>query len=150
MTVTPAEDSRKEPADRCRTDEAAVLEGYAVGVDELEVGNTALDRSGLRPRPREAFLEEGGKARERLLAPRHDLLRRAIRPEEPFPVEFVAGDQRRDPARQPGVPGQGGVLRQRQFEPRLGLGQRGAGAGGEEPQFDDHRPAAPFSGPAPW
>ena len=97
--------------------DAAILEGYAIGVGQLKIGGTIPHLRCHRAGPRELVPVERRKPTKPVLPQGRDLLRRVVRPEEPMLIIFVERDQRRDAPRHPGMSGQGAMLRPRQIKP---------------------------------
>ena len=114
--------------------EAAVLERHAVGIGELQVGDAVPDARRAPGRLREPLAVERRKPHEPGAAARRDLLGRIVGAKEPLVVVFVERDERRDPPRHPGMPGQRSVLRARQLQARLQFRQRRRQRGGAEPR----------------
>ena len=113
-----------------QADMAAELERHAIGVGELQIGDTVLD-FGRRPRSLGiALAVMRAQPREGSLAPSSNLLRRIVDAEEVALVVFIERHQGRDPARHPRVTGQRAVLGLRQRQAALELDQgRGDRAG---------------------
>ena len=92
------------------------------------------DLSRQRAGSRKTFaVERRRAARSHPVVAKRDALWRIVRSEEPMFVILVEWNQRRDPACQPGMSRERPVLRQRKFDPPLGLGERhaqGDGASG--------------------
>ena len=96
--------------------DAAELEGHAVGVGELQIGNAAGGFGRLRDGFGKARIVEPGQAFEAGAAARGDVRRCAVAAKEARLVVFVEWNQAGQAAGQPGTADQGFMLGLRQFE----------------------------------
>ena len=108
------------------TDEAAILEGHAIGADELEVGNARRGFRGTGAGLCKAFTVEIGQAHKAVLTSCRDFLGRTVGAKKLSFVILVERDQRGDPARHPSVTGDGRMFRSREVETGFCLGDRHA------------------------
>jgi hypothetical protein len=90
--------------------EPAVLEGHAVGIGELQVGDGPLDLGGRLARGGEALLEEPGQPHEAGAALAGDRVGGIVGAEELPLVALVVGDQRGDAPRHARMTGERGML----------------------------------------
>ena len=127
------------------TDDAAILEGYAIRRDELQIGCAAPDLGCHGVRPCKSFPIERREPQKTLPSSERDLLRRIVRSEEAMFVVLIKRDQRPHPVCQPRMSGQRPVLRSRQFEATLDLDERNgqdcraSDIGGKDDQFHSRR-----------
>ena len=104
--------------------ETVVLERHAVGVGELQVGDTVSHLGGLLCGNSKSSAVERGKPHEAAAAAHCDLDWSAIGAEELGIAVLIIGDERSEPSRQPGMARDRSVLRPGQFKPPLDLSQR--------------------------
>ena len=111
------------------THDAAVLEGNAIGRDELEIGSPALNLVCQCTCLHKPFSIDQRKALKTIQPLNRNIFRWIVRSEESVFVVFIKRDQRRNPVREPSMSGERPALRLRQFEPLLefeeGYGQQG-------------------------
>ncbi len=103
--------------------EAAVLEGHAIGLGELQVGDS-LSRLRREPQRLRSALPENSREPEESGAARSgDRFRRAVRAEDMRLVVFIEWNERGDPPRHSRMSRERPVLRPRQLQARFQPGQ---------------------------